>query len=487
MRRLNFSDATFVRLETKRTPMHVAALLVFEKPEGAPRDFTQSLYEHLRSFPVTAERFTLSLNGSLMSRALAPTVETPESIDVNYHVRHSALPHPGSERQLGELIERLHSTPLVRSRPLWEFHLIEGLERHRFAVYFKIHHALVDGMSAVRLLSDWLREDPAERNVPPPWAAAEASPDEKSQQTSAADVADRSPQTGAGSFFRSATDVGRMVRRSVRTAGKRNEAVGLGAMLATPISEINCAVTGQRRFATQTLPVQRLRRVAKAANATVNDVALALCGTVLREHLENRNALPNRPLTCMVPVGLESVDSSAGNAASFLTIALATDTADDGKRLQMIASATRRQKEEMQALSRSAIDLYTKMVVVPASFLFVTGLAERVPPATNLIISNVRLSKSLLHLEGAPLTGVYPVSAVTTGQALNITLVGYSSGLHVGFTACRDSVPHVQRLAVALPAALERLEKCLGLDDFDGISAPAESEMARGSAEKRLQ
>lgn len=456
VKRLNFLDASFVHLESNQTPMHVAALLQFRPPEGAPRDFVRRLYEHLRSFPVSAAPFNLRLSNSLLSR-LAPGVEEAHDIDLDYHLRHSALPNPGSERQLGELIARLHSQRLVRSRPLWECHLIEGLEDDRFAVYLKLHHALVDGMRAVGLVQNWLSEDPSDRNTPPPWAAP--APQRRSRAT-------RGASKGILEPLETAASVVRFIADSV--ASDRGATAGIGAMLRTPRSQLNGPITGQRRFATQSLPIDRLRAVARSADATVNDVALALCGAVLRRYLGSRCALPIRSLVCMVPVGLQLQEGSGGNAVSFLMVPLGTDRESERERLELVTRATRHEKQRLQSLSRPAVDLYTTVLAAPVSILQLAGLADRVPPLFNVVVSNVRVHAERLHLHGAELTGVYPVSLVVEGQALNITLVGYADGLHFGFTACRDAVPHVQRLAVSLPEELTQLEHAFGLGPSEG-------------------
>ena len=165
---LNLLDLSFVLMDTRQTPMHVAGLQVFAPPEGAPRDYPRQVYEHLRSFPVTAEPFNYVLRG-VGSGRLRPTFVVAKKIDLDYHLRHSALPYPGGERELGVLISRLHSNPMDFDRPLWEIHLIEGLHGGRFALYAKLHHSLADGVSGVGLLN--FSSDPGDSATPPVWAA----------------------------------------------------------------------------------------------------------------------------------------------------------------------------------------------------------------------------------------------------------------------------------------------------------------------------
>jgi diacylglycerol O-acyltransferase len=164
---LNVLDLSFVLMETRQTPMHVAGLQTFVPPAGAPRDFPKKVYEYLRSFPVTAPPFNYRLRGIAPGRLL-PSFEAVDKVDLEYHLRHSALPYPGGERELGVLVSRLHSNPMDLDRPLWEIHLIEGLHGGRFALYGKLHHSLADGVAGVGLLN--FSTDPKRSRTPPIWA-----------------------------------------------------------------------------------------------------------------------------------------------------------------------------------------------------------------------------------------------------------------------------------------------------------------------------
>ncbi|MGI9246312.1 MAG: wax ester/triacylglycerol synthase domain-containing protein, partial [Steroidobacteraceae bacterium] len=168
---LNLLDLSFVLMETRQTPMHVAGLQTFLPPPDAPRDYPRRVYEYLRGFPVTTSPFNYVLRG-LASGRLLPSFEVADAVDLDYHLRHSALPYPGGERELGVLVSRLHSNPMDLDRPLWEMHLIEGLSEGRFALYCKLHHSLADGISGVGLLN--FSDDPAASETPPIWAQERA-------------------------------------------------------------------------------------------------------------------------------------------------------------------------------------------------------------------------------------------------------------------------------------------------------------------------
>jgi len=170
---LNPLDAAWLYVDTHDTPMQVANLQIFSPPAGAPDDYVGRIVAELKVPRTLVPPFNKKLIGGWFSSLVYAWTET-DDIDLDYHVRHSALPRPGGERELGVLVSRLHGQPLDFSRPLWECHFIEGLERNRFAIYFKMHHSMIDGVSGMRLLQRKLTTDPDRRGMPPPWAGAAA-------------------------------------------------------------------------------------------------------------------------------------------------------------------------------------------------------------------------------------------------------------------------------------------------------------------------
>ncbi|MGJ8686410.1 MAG: WS/DGAT/MGAT family O-acyltransferase [Spongiibacteraceae bacterium] len=444
-------DASFIHLESHNTPWHVAGLQIFTLPVNAPVDFLQSLVAHFRSDCDLSEPWNLKLNSSPLSK-LVPSWVVDRDVDLDYHVRHLALPNPGGERELGALVSSLHSHGLNERRPLWECYIIEGLENNRFAIYTKIHHALADGVTAIRLMMGGLTTD-VETLMPPPWSADIPQP--KVEPVEANTV---SKLTSLQTAWKSSFDVTQSLGRFVYTR-LRSEALQSSSFMA-PSSILNQRVTAQRRFATQHMSLARVKAIARKADATVNDVVLALCSTALRRFLKESNALPSRSLTAMVPVSVRAPgDTSKGNAVSAIMTELATDVADPLRRLEAIAERTAKGKAELNTLSASTAAHVGTMLMAPVILQLATGLSGRVRPYFNVTVSNVPGPIEPRYLMGARMEALYPVSIATHGQSLNITCTSYAGTLNFGFLACRDALPHMQRIAVYTGEALDELER----------------------------
>ncbi|MEW5849071.1 MAG: wax ester/triacylglycerol synthase family O-acyltransferase [Myxococcota bacterium] len=459
-RKLGALDTLFLQLESRETMMHVAGLLPFTPPPDAPPDFLLKLGLELREARQVCSPWNLKLSSpELLQNPLQSWVEDP-GLDVDYHVRRSALPTPGDERELGVLISRLHSHPVDFHRPPWEFHLIEGLEGGRFAMYVKVHHALVDGFTAVRMLARSLATDPGDLHKPlffsipqPPRVGRE--PDE-----TPADFTTmlRTLRAEVGSFKNVGSallDLGRSERR-----GKH-----LTSPLQAPRCILNSRIGRNRRFATQQYELARLKELASLAGGTLNDIIVALCAGGLRRFLLELGALPEKPLIAFLPVNLRPKDDpGGGNAVGAILASMATDIEDPRRRLETIMASTQRAKEQLHGMSQVAMLAYSALLMAPFGLQTLqarTGLAKRLPMNFNVCISNVPGPQEPLYFRGARLDATYPVSIPTHGMALNITCQSYAGTLGFGFVGCRDSVPHLQKLAVHTGEALLELEKTL--------------------------
>jgi diacylglycerol O-acyltransferase len=442
MRLLSPVDQMFVRMETSRTPMHIGALAVFRLPAGAGPQFVRDIHAGFSQLAYLPFPFDSVLAGGAVAEAL-PTWQQVQP-DPEYHVRLSALPAPGDDADLGRLVERLHSHPLDMTRPLWEAHVIEGLSEGRFAFYFKAHHGAVDGMGAMSLITNWLSTDPGG-----PAGSGAAERDERRAtlldrlRVPAKRVTDGVLATGelAGRLL----DMTRGTNSSVRAA------------LRTPRTPFNQKLTQHRRIAVQVLELPRLKAVATATGATVNDVVLTTLSGAVRRYLAELDALPEESLTVSVPVGFDR-DEGTLNAATGFVCPLGTDLEDPLERLKLISAGTSRGKADLSNMSANALQHYTLLGLVPLMIGQKTGLLKRLPPLFNFTVSNVVLSRQPLYLLGAELDLIVPVSFLADGYGLNVTLVGYTDRVALGFVACRDTVPHVQRLAVWTGEALAELE-----------------------------
>lgn len=457
MEMMSPTDAMFLIGESREHPMHVGGLQLFEPPAGAPEEFVRELYEEVvtqTDFSPTFSRHPAKLLGGISNFGWTKDYE----IDLAYHLRRSALPSPGRVRDLLELVSRLHGTLLDRHRPLWEAHIIEGLNDGRFAVYTKMHHSLIDGVSALKLTMRSLSEDPDDTEIRVPWTLPVKTPRSDKPTSSLLGTV-----TGAvGTTFSSVLGIAPSTVKIANAALFKQQ---LTLPFAAPRTMFNVKIGGARRFAAQSWPVERFKRVKTAAGVTLNDVVLAMCAGALRAYLLQENALPDAPLVSMVPVSLRS-DAEAnagGNMVGSILCNLATDVEDPARRLEAISASMRGNKELFASLPRMEALALSALSVAPLGLGAVPGFVATAPPPFNVVISNVPGPRKPMYWKGARMSGNYPVSIVMDGLALNITLVGNGDNLDFGLIGCRRSVPHLQRLLSHLEDALKDLERAVGV------------------------
>jgi WS/DGAT/MGAT family acyltransferase len=463
--RLNPLDTAWLFTESRATPNHVGGLLLFKLPEGAPKDFLRQMMVEFRDHRRFSAPWNRKLKFALTRNPLPAWVED-DAIDLEYHVRHAALPWPGGERELGELVGRLQSTPIDLARPPWECTIIEGLEGGRFGLFIKMHHSLIDGVSGMKLLQRTMASDRDKSlALPPFWdtgAGSTGSSARSRRRTALPTLAEATAAAVEGlslqrqSLPQLVAAFGKIVKR----IGDPRD--GLAVPFDAPRSVLNGRVREKRRFATQQFEMARLRSVAEATGCTLNDVVLAVCGGALRRFLLERDALPDKPLTAGIPVSVRPKDDeNTGNAISFIVATLGTDIADPLERLKAIRTSVQHAKAHIQSLPRQALMQYTMLLMAPTVITLLTGIGGRTPPMFNITISNVPGPDKPLYFRGAELLSIYPASIVTHGQALNITCESYNGQMNFGFTACHTSVPSMQKVAVYAADALRELEAAL--------------------------
>ncbi|MBW2160965.1 MAG: wax ester/triacylglycerol synthase family O-acyltransferase [Deltaproteobacteria bacterium] len=334
-----------------------------------------------------------------------------------------------------------------RDRPLWEAHIIEGVEDDRFALYVKTHHAMIDGVGAMRMLRTCLSSDPDERDMPAPWN----TPRPKRQSVPSPDP--------TGVMTATAGAMGGVLKFA--SAVRQRDKHGMIAPFQTPLTILNGRVTGSRRLVAQSWSLLRIKKVAKALNATLNDIVLAMSGGALRRYLIDQDALPEQPLTAMTPVSFRPADADVeGNSFSVVFATLATELGDPLDRLRAIQKSMGEAKRLLKGMNSAEIPIFTSIVALPVLVPHLLRLSGRTRPTFNVTVSNVPGPSEKLYWNGAPLEGMYPLSIVTHGQALNITVTSVGDSLDVGIVACRRSVPSAQRLIDHLEEALVELERC---------------------------
>ncbi|HEU4946870.1 MAG TPA: wax ester/triacylglycerol synthase family O-acyltransferase [Kribbella sp.] len=489
-------DALFLFSESLAQPVHVGGLLLFELPADAGPDYVGGLYrDMLREQPIHP------LFGRRISNRptdLGYWSWVPDdAVELEHHVQLSVLARPGRIRDLLEVTSAIQGRRLDPHRPLWELHLIDGVEGGRFAIYIKVHHAMMDGVTALRWMEATLATDPSRTDMPGPYAlpeqlaprvpslaaSARAARDEGSR-TQASSGSSASPHDSPGptastshglwpiNLLTAAGRTGAEVSRVVGDlAGQSPLALrsGVNAVrgdqhamaFRAPRTILNGPVTTARRFAAQSWPMQRLDAVRASTGATINDVMLAMCAGALRNYLVEQDALPGKALTAMVPVSLRTaLDAGAGNSLATLLCDLATDERDPVVRLQRVRDSMARGKALLSRLSPVQNLMLGALGLGAAGIVGVLpGVPGRTPPPYNLVISNVPGPvNTSLYWNRSKLLALYPASVVVNGQALNITVTSYDRGLHFGLMGCPDNVPHLQRLLIHLEASLVELE-----------------------------
>ncbi len=460
------TSVAFLFAENRQMPMHVGGLQLFEKPEGAPRDYIRRLYEQMSDVDEIAPLFLKRPTRGVTTAGQWVWTQD-DNFDLEYHFRHSALPKPGRVRELLDLCSRLHSTRLARERPLWEAHLIEGMRDGRVALYTKMHHSLVDGISAMRLLQSVMSTDPDQRDMPAMWAARPNAKAKKAQAEAEHSLA-AVPLDAMRTALGITADAAGLPAALIKTLkhGLKNETSALS--LYAPRTMFNTTITGSRRFAAQGWPIERLRAIGKASGATMNDVVLAMCSGAIRTYLTEHDALPDTGLVSMVPVGLnakqaQSASGEGGNAVGAVMVKLGTELHDPADRLASIHASMQTGKEALGSMSQLQIMAMSALGMAPSIVTPMLRLHGIIRPPFNLIISNVPGPRSVQYLNGAKMVGTYPLSIPINGMALNITCNSYVDDMEFGLTGCRRSVPHLQRMLTHLDDELGALEKAAGV------------------------
>jgi len=447
------TDSVFLLTESREHPMHVGGLQLFEPPEGAGPEFVREAAAALaanREFQPTFRKRPAWVVGGLANVAWA--YDDADDVDIDYHLRRSALASPGRVRELLELTSRLHSSLLDRHRPLWEAYFVEGLNDGRFALYSKFHHSLIDGVSALKLMQRTLSTDADDPELRAIWSL---------------------PRRHRDSADRSRWQTLRQLAGSVAAFGPSTWSLARAALVeqqltlpfGAPRTMLNVPIGGARRVAAQSWSLDRIKSIKQAAGVTVNDVVLAMCSGALRYYLFEQHALPDTPLVAMVPVSLRTKEEadSGGNMVGSILCNLATDVEDPATRLETISDSMRGNKKVFSELPRLQAFALSVFLIAPLGLSALPGFVSSAPPPFNIVISNVPGPTEPMYWGGARLDGNYPLSIALDGQALNITMTNNAGNIDFGLVGCRRSVPHLQRLLGHLESSLKDLERATGV------------------------
>lgn len=436
MEKLSFQDASFLRMESDQRPFHVAGLMIFKPPENASPNFMRRLTRHCgrlnELWPVFAKK--LKDPSSLRN----PAWVAEDDYDAKYHVHHYALPAPGRMEDLLTLVSRVHERMLDRSRPLWELHLIEGLPGGRFALYCKVHHALVDGVGALQMVNALFTDSPDKQidfRSATPIARAHHEKVSLAKQLSSA-------SRELKKHYAALPQVGNLLASMGRDAwvGKRDVPP---LPFTAPRTLFNSDVDARRQIIITELPLKRVRALAHAHGGTVNDVLVAICGGAIREYLCEHDALPEKSLEAGVPVSIKHESQQGGNQVCFIICPFFTEVRDPVQRIRKVIKVMNQAKNNIRKMSVTAAQDYTNIFMMPTILLTLAGKASQVTPAFNAIVSNVPGSKNRLYLDGAAMEHMYPLSVVTDGIGINVTVVSYMGKLCFAITSCPTQQPGI--------------------------------------------
>jgi len=448
-------DALFLHLETPATPMHVGAVHLLELPKGYRGDFVADVKRHVAKRMPLSPVFTRQLATMPLNFA-NPVWIRADKVDLDKHVHRIRLPKPGTQRQLEAAVARLHAKCMPRDRPLWAFHVIEGLQSGGLGFYTKIHHATLDGASGIVLAQALLDITPKPRKV-------EATLPRAGEHPSLGDLVGAAVRTTGSRGVQLVKQLPQLAAALAKLA--TGGGAGFGRNLSFgPRTSFNGQIEAARTFATASLPLERVKHVAATHGATLNEVVLTVIGGALRAYLDGHGGVPRKSLIAAVPVSLREAGNTEATTLATMTLAsLATDQADPALRLVEVRASSAAAKAVMKQL-RSAVPTDFPSLGLPwllsagAAVYGRLGIANRIPPLANLVVSNVPGPPMPFYLAGARLKTYWPVSIVEHGLGLNITLQSYAGSLDFGLIAARSALPDLHRLARGLLDAFAELE-----------------------------
>jgi len=463
--RLTPLDVSFLYVEEPTTPMHVGSVAIFQAPKDG--------FDHDRLVRLIAERIAFVPRYRQRVREVPGHLANPvwvddENFDIGYHVRRSALPKPGHDEQLGELVARVQSRQLDRNRPLWEMYLVEGLSKQRFAVITKTHHAMVDGIGAVdigQVILDTAPEPALARSRPmkrPLVDLWRPDPEPSWLELIAGAVTDtvRRPTAVIDTVRGGLSELRSTAGRLAGAAGGLL-AAGVTAARPAPVSPLNVVIGSQRRFATVATDLDDYRRIRKAHGGTVNDVVLASIAGALRAWLLTRGEAVSTAtiVRAMVPVSVQDEDGSGpvGNRVSSLLVDLPVGEPSPVMRLHQVSYRMKAHKETGQAVgAESLVGLagFAPPTLHAMGARVASGMSKR---WFNLVVTNVPGPQQPLYAGGARMLASYPVVPLARTQAVSIGLTSYDGGVYYGLNADRDAMPDLDVLAQCISEAVAEL------------------------------
>lgn len=466
MSRLSLLDLAFFIAESEASPKHVAGLHIHQIPKGLKgggATFAKQLYEEFLTHTDVQAPFNQIIN--FVSPTLMPSWNSAESVDLAQHVFFHKMKAGANDREaLYALTSRLHEPVLDRSRPLWEVHVIAGLWDRQFAVYYKMHHAVADGITMTRWGVESLRTTAEDDAVTPVWTL------DHTRRSSGLKSKKRLDQAVAGTVWKQLTanskravGIGRLTAMLALEAVKLTKNAIALPFMASGGTPFTGNATPGRQFATAAVPMARIDAIRKVSRATLNHVALTCLDGAMHRYLADEGITLDRPITIQMPVNLRREgEKSGGNKIGIILVDLSPPTDDAYVRLRNVGYSLRNVRAMIDAVAPEAVETYTILTGLLGQLAGMLKLADVITPMGNTLVSNVPGPAERLYLKGAPLLEMHPVSTLPATHLLNITLFSYAGTLYFGLIAT-DAMPNLGRLAAYVEEEIAALEQAVGL------------------------
>lgn len=457
MQALNTVDQFFLLVEKPHQPTHVAGLQIFSIPSDAKESFVDQLYNQY----LQANEAKGIFNKKLTTRWGRPFWQKDDSFDIGNHLFRHQLPSESNSEDLLQFVQELHEPLMDKTLPLWEVHVIEGLDGDKFAIYSKIHHALIDGVSGIHLMNQSLSDNPDEIIHTPIWCQESIQASKKKKP----------------SLLRKGLELTKNSRKQLQSIPgvfqhlktQWNGEGEFDSLFPAPKSHFNQRISSSRRFITQSINAKRVKNLAEELQCSSNDIILAVCASALRHYLLLQDKLPEKPLVASVPASLRRDESIGGNEVAMLTVNLATHLEAPKERVETIIESARNEKDRLKQMSKEEIINSSFLRSSPLLATWLTGISMPKQPF-NLIISHVVGTKQKLFLNGAELESITPVSTIQDGNGFNISLVSYGGEIHFGFLACEKMMKDLAIFPQTMDSALAELERMTGLNQSEEIA-----------------
>lgn len=466
MSRLSLLDLAFFIAESEASPKHVAGLHIHQIPKGVKgggANFAKQLYLEFLAHTEVQSPFDQVIN--FVSPTLMPSWSTADSVDLAQHVFFHKMKAGQNDREaLYALTSHLHEPVLDRSRPLWEVHVIAGLWDRQFAVYYKMHHAVADGITMTRWGVESLRTTPEDDTVTPVWTL------DHSRRRGGLKGKKRLDQAVAGTVWKQLTanskravGIGRLTAMLALEAVKLTKNAIALPFMASGDTPFTGNATPGRQFATAAVPMARIDAIRKVSRATLNHVALTCLDGAMHRYLADEGITLDRPITIQMPVNLRREgEKGGGNKIGIILVDLSPPTDDAYVRLRNVGYSLRNVRAMIDAVAPEAVETYTILTGLLGQIAGMLNVADKITPMGNTLVSNVPGPAERLYLKGAPLLEMHPVSTLPATHLLNITLFSYAGTLYFGLIAT-DALPNLGRLATYVEEEITTLEAAVGL------------------------